>query len=223
MPREPFSLHAESIGDRTHVLQVRGELGAATSLLLTASLHQAADAGRTHFVVDLGETTWLDSTALGRLLVCARMLRRREGRLVLVGSHHAQPRGRLDMARTGEVLTVCASLAEAVALLEGPAGAPSPVVPDVVRFVLYVNGASPSTPAATEQLHELRRRHLPTAEVQIVDIVEHPEMAERERLVAVPTLVRTWPAPARRIVGDLSDHRQVLDALGLNETRASLT
>jgi anti-anti-sigma factor len=220
MPSDPLSLHEESLGDRAHVIEVRGELGAATSPQLTESLHRAIDAGRTRVIVDLSETTWLDPSALGRLLVCARLLRHSRGRLALVGSRYEQPRGRLDMTGTGEVLNVCTSRDEAIELMARAGAGPEPARPEVVRLALYVNEASPTASQAIESLRELQRRYLPAAEVEIVDIGRDPGAAERERLVASPTLVRTSPAPVRRIVGDLSDHRQVLDALGLHEAGA---
>ena len=222
MPPDPLSLHEESLGDRVHLIEVRGELGAAESPQLTESLHRAIDAGSTLVIVDLSEITWLDSSALGRLLACARLLRRSRGRLALVGSRHEQPRGRLDMTGTGEVLNVCTSREEAIELMDRPVAAPAPVAREVVRLALYVNEASPNALHAIESLRELRRRYLPAAEVEIVDIARDPGAAERERLVASPALVRTSPAPVRRIVGDLSDHRQVLDALGLGEASATV-
>jgi circadian clock protein KaiB len=52
-------------------------------------------------------------------------------------------------------------------------------------------------------------------EVVIVDVLESPQMAEDERILATPTLIRELPPPARRIIGDLSDAAQVLLCLDL--------
>ena len=49
----------------------------------------------------------------------------------------------------------------------------------------------------------------------MVDVADHPEVAEAERIVATPMLVRVAPAPVRRIVGDLSDLDRVRWGLGL--------
>jgi len=51
-------------------------------------------------------------------------------------------------------------------------------------------------------------------ELVIIDVLEHPELAEKEKIVATPTLVKELPPPLRRIIGDLSDSEKVL--LGLN-------
>ena len=53
------------------------------------------------------------------------------------------------------------------------------------------------------------------ASVEVVDVQEKPEVAERERILATPLLVRVAPPPTRRIAGDLSDTDRVLWNLGL--------
>jgi circadian clock protein KaiB len=82
---------------------------------------------------------------------------------------------------------------------------------------LYVVGG---TQASERALHAVQRLHsaLPgEAEVEVVDLREQPEVAERERIVATPLLVRLSPEPVRRIVGDLSDVERVRWSLGLPE------
>lgn len=51
-------------------------------------------------------------------------------------------------------------------------------------------------------------------ELQIVDVVEHPQLAEDEKILATPTLIKRLPPPLRRVIGDLSDREKVL--LGLD-------
>ena len=50
-------------------------------------------------------------------------------------------------------------------------------------------------------------------ELEIVDVLEHPQRAEDERILATPTLIKQLPPPLRRVIGDLSDKEKVL--LGL--------
>jgi circadian clock protein KaiB len=50
--------------------------------------------------------------------------------------------------------------------------------------------------------------------VEIVDLLDHPHLAEGEQIIAVPTLIKRLPAPLRMLVGDLSDKAKVL--IGLN-------
>lgn len=49
--------------------------------------------------------------------------------------------------------------------------------------------------------------------LEIIDVLEHPELAERDKILATPTLIKQLPPPLRRVIGDLSDREKVL--LGL--------
>jgi circadian clock protein KaiB len=50
--------------------------------------------------------------------------------------------------------------------------------------------------------------------LEIIDVLEHPELAESERILATPTLIKQLPPPLRRVIGDLSNKEKVL--LGLD-------
>src|SRR5256885_10791231 len=81
-------------------------------------------------------------------------------------------------------------------------------------LTLYVTGTSPRTQIAIDNLNrtcadELDGRY----ELEIVDVLEHPQRAEDERILATPTLIKQLPPPLRRVIGDLSDKEKVL--LGL--------
>ena len=49
----------------------------------------------------------------------------------------------------------------------------------------------------------------------MIDVLVHPEMAEEERIMATPTLIKSLPLPLRRVIGDLSDTEKVLLGLQL--------
>ena len=53
------------------------------------------------------------------------------------------------------------------------------------------------------------------ARVDIVDLVERPQLAEGDEVIAIPTLVRKLPEPIRKIIGDLSDRERTLVGLQL--------
>jgi circadian clock protein KaiB len=210
-----FAMTDHEVDGQTHVINVVGELDADSHRALERLVADLLRAGKVRVVVDLSEATFLDSSALSGLVVCARKLRQRGGMLALVtGEAPRQPSERFDMTGTREVLNVCETLDEALALVSG-AGAPRESHPDEVRLRLFVNGRSPKARHAIDALEDLRRRLPISADIEVVDISVHPEIAERERLIATPVLVRTAPEPVRRIVGDLTDHAMVLDALDL--------
>jgi circadian clock protein KaiB len=81
---------------------------------------------------------------------------------------------------------------------------------------LYIAGNSPSSRRAEQNVMHLRK-HLATAlKVEIIDVLVRPDLAEQAGVLATPTLSYEHSIRPRRIVGDLSDTRRVLDFLGLN-------
>ncbi len=66
------------------------------------------------------------------------------------------------------------------------------------------------------QLLEQSLRHPYT--LKVIDIFKHPEQAEANQISATPTLLRVWPHPVRRIVGDLTDAERVLRVIAAPES-----
>jgi anti-sigma B factor antagonist len=81
-----FSLSEENLDDQRHVVAVAGEIDLFTAPELKAALSEAVEAGRTRIVVDLTETSFLDSTALGVLIGAVKRLRSRDGVLTIVNT-----------------------------------------------------------------------------------------------------------------------------------------
>lgn len=80
---------------------------------------------------------------------------------------------------------------------------------------LYVTGHSPRAERAIANLRRLCKEELDGCyEIEIIDVLEHPELAETDRILATPTLIKQLPPPLRRVIGDLSNRDKVL--LGLN-------
>jgi circadian clock protein KaiB len=88
---------------------------------------------------------------------------------------------------------------------------------------LYITGATPNSTRAVRNIKEICEKHLQGRyELLIVDIYQEPELAQREDLIGVPTLIKRRPGLVRRLVGDLSDHDRVLKALGLMSPNGTL-
>lgn len=82
------------------------------------------------------------------------------------------------------------------------------------RLQLYVTGMSARSTSAIANLGQICERHLKGAyEIEIVDVLEDPARADQAKILATPTLIKLWPLPERRIIGDLSDRDQVLRGL----------
>jgi circadian clock protein KaiB len=84
---------------------------------------------------------------------------------------------------------------------------------------LYVSGQAVNSRTAIRNLETLRTKLTGDAAVEVVDVRERPELAEADRILATPTLVRLEPEPVRKIIGDLSDIERVL--LGLEIGRSA--
>jgi circadian clock protein KaiB len=86
------------------------------------------------------------------------------------------------------------------------------------RYVLrlYITGMTPRSQRAIESIKAMCEAHLKDRyELEIIDIYEHPTLAEGEQIIAAPTLIKELPLPLRRLVGDLSDRDRVLLGLDL--------
>lgn len=81
---------------------------------------------------------------------------------------------------------------------------------------LYITGATPRAQFAIDNLRRICEEELGGAyELEVIDVLEHPEVAEQDRILATPTLIKQLPPPLRRVIGDLSDKEKVLLGLEL--------
>ena len=81
---------------------------------------------------------------------------------------------------------------------------------------LYITGKTLASQHAVANLGLLCQGELAgLCDVEIIDILENPQMAEEEKILATPTLVKRTPAPVRKVIGDLSRADKVLMGLGL--------
>jgi circadian clock protein KaiB len=81
---------------------------------------------------------------------------------------------------------------------------------------LYVAGQTRKSLAAIANLTRLCEEHLQGKyRIEVIDLLEHPQRAQGDQILAIPTLVRKLPAPMRKIIGDLSNTDRVLVGLDL--------
>ncbi|MBF4515654.1 circadian clock protein KaiB [Flavobacterium sp. ANB] len=86
------------------------------------------------------------------------------------------------------------------------------------KFMLFVSGMSVKSGHAIENLRRVCDKYLAeNYELEIIDISRDTEQAVLHQIVAIPTLIKTNPAPRRIILGDLSDKEKVLRILNLSE------
>jgi len=79
---------------------------------------------------------------------------------------------------------------------------------------LFVSGNNANTKHTLESIHQLLERelHHPYT-LKVIDISKHPEQAESNHVSAIPTLVRVWPQPVKRIIGEFEDLPRVLQII----------
>lgn len=105
-----------------------------------------------------------------------------------------------------------------------PAKSKAPAKPEsskkVYELRLYVAGQTPRSLQALSNLKRICEEHLAGHyRVEIIDLLRKPQLAAGDQILAIPTLVRTIPKPARKIIGDLSNTEKVLVGLDVRPAR----
>jgi circadian clock protein KaiB len=86
----------------------------------------------------------------------------------------------------------------------------------VWQLRLYVAGQTPKSLTAYANLVQICENHLKSRySIEVVDLLEQPQLSKGDQILALPTLVRKLPQPVRKIIGDLSDTERVLVGLDL--------
>ena len=86
----------------------------------------------------------------------------------------------------------------------------------VWKLRLYVAGQTPKSVTAFSNLKHICEDHLKGRyKIEVIDLVETPQLAKDDQILAIPTLVRKLPEPVRKIIGDLSNIERVLVGLDL--------
>jgi anti-sigma B factor antagonist len=117
MPPE-FAVTEEPIDAERHVVAVRGEIDLFTAPELKQVLAESIEGGRNRIVVDLTETTFLDSTALGVLIGAVKRLRSREGALAIVNVDENIAKT-FEITGLDQIFTILATREEAVSAVDG--------------------------------------------------------------------------------------------------------
>lgn len=90
-------------------------------------------------------------------------------------------------------------------------------MPEKYVLKLYITGKTPRTETAVAMLRKICEEELQGQyQLNVIDILEHPQLAEDEKILATPTLIKVLPHPLRRIIGDLSNKEKVLLGLDLH-------
>jgi circadian clock protein KaiB len=92
----------------------------------------------------------------------------------------------------------------------------APAAAGFFELRLYIAGQTARSLAALANLKRICDEHLEGRySIEVIDLLEHPQLARGDQILALPTLVRKLPEPIRRLVGDLSDTERALVGLDL--------
>ena len=81
---------------------------------------------------------------------------------------------------------------------------------------LYVAGQTPKSIAAFNNLKKICEEYLSSKyRIEVIDLLQNPQLAKGDQILAIPTLVRKLPPPLKKIIGDLSNTERVLVGLDL--------
>ena len=91
---------------------------------------------------------------------------------------------------------------------------------DFWRLRLYIAGQTPNSIAAIANLKKICEDKLRGKyRIEVVDLLEKPQLAKGDQIIAIPTLVRKLPPPVKKIIGNLSKSESVLVGLDLQSVR----
>ena len=84
------------------------------------------------------------------------------------------------------------------------------------KLCLYIAGQKEKSQKAIENLRKYCKENLAEGyNIEIIDLLEHPHLAEGEQIIAIPTLIKRLPHPIRILIGDLSDKEKFLVGMDL--------
>lgn len=103
-------------------------------------------------------------------------------------------------------------------LLSNSSAATAPTESQGYVLRLFVSGHSATTERTLQNLHQLLEQSIGHPyTLKVIDVFKHPDRAEADQISATPTLIRVWPRPVRRIVGELDNAEKILRLLAASE------
>jgi circadian clock protein KaiB len=96
------------------------------------------------------------------------------------------------------------------------------MVKEIWELRLYIAGQTPKSILALKNITKYCQEHLSGQyTIEIIDLLKSPQLAEGDQIFAIPTLVRKFPEPLRKIIGDLSNEEKVLVGLNIRPMAAN--
>jgi circadian clock protein KaiB len=92
---------------------------------------------------------------------------------------------------------------------------------EIYKLRLYVTGVTPRSVTSILNIRAFCEKYLPGRHtLEIIDIYQQPELAREDQILAAPTLIKSYPLPLMRLIGDLSDLQRVMAGLNISQEAA---
>ena len=118
-------------------------------------------------------------------------------------------------SRTDRHMTVSRNVRVSMPVFDGATARPASA-DQTYELRLYVAGQTPKSVLALANLRLICEEHLHGRyAIEVIDLMENPQLAQGDQILALPTLVRRLPEPVKKIIGDLSNTERVLVGLDL--------
>ncbi len=86
------------------------------------------------------------------------------------------------------------------------------------KLRLFITGRTPKSERTISNLNDICNNELKGSyELEIIDVLENPDLAEEKKILVTPTLIKDLPPPLKRVIGDLTDTEKVLIGLDLKK------
>lgn len=83
------------------------------------------------------------------------------------------------------------------------------------KLTLYISEGSPGSQQALQAIETLLEEHLLPCDLTVIDVQKNPEAAEKDLIMAIPTLIKKAPKPPVRLVGNMTDKAKLVKELGI--------
>jgi circadian clock protein KaiB len=188
------------------VVRFRGELDEAALRDARGALDVALAATSDVLAIELGELEFMDSAGIW----------------LVVDTHRRCLQQGVELRLEGEQLPPVAhalGLSGVEELVRQDRREP-PVSEDRATLRLYISSGSPAGVAIERALRSIEERMAGKIELEVIDVFAEPERAQRDRVIATPTLIKVRPEPELRLIGSLADPQAVLRHLALEHFAA---
>lgn len=90
-------------------------------------------------------------------------------------------------------------------------------IKDIYILRLFITGASPNSARAISNMKSICEKYIHGRyELEIIDVYQEPNLVQKEQVIAIPMLIKSFPLPVKRLIGDMSNHDKVLKGIGLD-------